>query len=151
MIFKLILSLLGRIAALGSSARCGLLLPVAWSVWVFVCLCNGHDCEPCNKWLNSRIGRIARRRRHLANTMAAAMQLCATITVAITDLDFDSRRVTVMTRTLASYHDRRSVGSKAGVEPDGRTRPIALPCPLTRSITEDILARNLSIRDQARS
>ena len=43
------------------------------------------------------------------------------------------RRAMAVTHTHVKYQDQRSASSKAGVETDGRTRPIALPFTLTRS------------------
>jgi len=43
------------------------------------------------------------------------------------------RRAMAVTHTHVKYQDQRSASSKAGVETNGRTRPIALPFTLTRS------------------
>jgi len=47
-------------------------------------------------------------------------------------LDLSRRRAMFMTRTHAKYRNQRSV--EAGLETEERTRPIALPSPLTWSV-----------------
>jgi len=43
---------------------------------------------------------------------------------------------------MQKNQSNRSVGSKDRVETDGRTRPIAVPCLLTGSVTTQVTTHN---------
>ena len=55
---------------------------------------------------------------------------------------FHHWRVMAMTHTRGRNRGHRSVGSKDGARANGRTRPIALPPPLTRSVIIIRMSRN---------